>query len=91
MGHQALTRVTPLRSVVMQARAINSWSGPSRLKRISAPTIVLHGEANRVVPLENGRRLASFIRNAQLVPLSGVGHLIPWEAEDAVVRVLDSE
>jgi pimeloyl-ACP methyl ester carboxylesterase len=91
MGHQALTRVTPLRGVFMQARALNAWSGPKRLRRISAPTTVLHGEVDRVVPIENGRRLARLIPGAQLVPLPGVGHLVPWEAEDALVRILGAE
>lgn len=89
MGRQALARITPVRSVLAQARAIYAWSGPGRLSRISAPTTVLHGEADKVVPLENARRLAASIEGARLVCLPGVGHLVPWEAEDAVVSALD--
>lgn len=91
MGHQALTRITPMRGVFHQGRAINAWSGPHRLRRISAPTVVLHGAEDRVIPLENGRRIARLIPTARLVPLPGVGHLVPWEAEDASVRALEPD
>jgi pimeloyl-ACP methyl ester carboxylesterase len=89
MGRQALERITPMWSVVAQARAIYAWSGPNRLSQISAPTTVLHGEADRVVPIENARKLVALIKGAQLVSLPGVGHLVPWEGEDALVSALD--
>ena len=35
---------------------------------------MLHGEADHVVPLEAGRRLAAAIPGARLVVLPGAGH-----------------
>lgn len=88
MGHQALARTTPWRSTMMQARAIHAWRGARRLAAISAPTVVVHGAADRVIVPENGRKLARFIPGATLHELPDVGHLLPWEAEDEVTRLI---
>lgn len=88
MVAQTLIRATSRRGAVMQARAIQAWRQPHRLASISAPTVVVHGAAERIIPVENARRLSRLIPDAKLVELPGVGHLIPWEAEDALVDIL---
>lgn len=45
--------------------------------RIAAPTLVLHGTADPLFPLEHGRALARLIPGARLVELPGVGHQQP--------------
>jgi pimeloyl-ACP methyl ester carboxylesterase len=42
---------------------------------IHAPTLVLHGEADRIVPVADGRRFATGIPGARLITYPGVGHL----------------
>ncbi|WP_232666947.1 alpha/beta fold hydrolase [Pseudonocardia sp. TRM90224] len=49
----------------------------ARLSRITAPTMVLHGTADPMFPIEHGRALAAEIPGARLVPLPGVGHQQP--------------
>ena len=49
------------------------------MERIEAPTLVLHGDADVVVPVENGRMLASRLPNARYVELPGRGHNLPLE------------
>ncbi|MFN2258978.1 MAG: alpha/beta fold hydrolase [Parasphingopyxis sp.] len=44
------------------------------LARIAAPTLILWGEEDRLIPLEQASRLASAIPNARLVTYPGVGH-----------------
>ncbi len=46
------------------------------------PTLVIHGDADRLLPVDNGRALARLIPDARYVELPGVGHLVPWEAPD---------
>ena len=46
-----------------------------RLGEIRAPTLVIHGDRDPLVPLENGRRLAAGIPGAQLTVYEGVGHI----------------
>ena len=50
-------------------------NGPP-VEQIDAPTLVLHGDADRIVPVENGRALARRISGARLVELRGRGHVI---------------
>ncbi len=48
-----------------------------RLGEIKAPTLVLHGAVDRLIPVENGRDVAQRIPGAQLVELELWGHDIP--------------
>src|SRR4051794_36338099 len=47
----------------------------SRLGRIDAPALVVHGEDDRVVPVENARLIASRLPHGRLHLLPGAGHL----------------
>jgi pimeloyl-ACP methyl ester carboxylesterase len=52
------------------------------LSSITAPTLVVHGSADPMFPLEHGEALAEEIPNATLVTLDGAGHGIArtdWE------------
>ena len=50
-----------------------------RLARIAAPTLVVHGRHDRMVPVGNGERLAERIPGARLRVLEDSGHLYPTE------------
>lgn len=54
-----------------------------RLARITAPTLVVHGEQDRIVPVDNGRLLARGIARARLVTLSGGAHAFLTDVPDA--------
>lgn len=49
----------------------------ARLKRISAPTLVIHGVDDPLVPLEAGRDTARSIPGARLMAIEGMGHDLP--------------
>jgi pimeloyl-ACP methyl ester carboxylesterase len=49
------------------------------VERIDAPALVLHGDEDLIVPVENGRMLASRLSNARYVELPGRGHNLPLE------------
>lgn len=59
----------------------------SRLPRISAPTLVLHGELDSLCPLGNARLLAQLIGDAELAVVPGAGHayLLECPAESAAL------
>jgi pimeloyl-ACP methyl ester carboxylesterase len=62
-----------------------------RLGSIEAPTLVVHGEADRMVAPANGRLLADAIPSAELLMLPGAGHLYPTDepaADQAIARFL---
>jgi pimeloyl-ACP methyl ester carboxylesterase len=49
----------------------------AKLKAITAPTVVLHGEDDPLVPVEGGRDTAANIPGAELRVISGMGHDLP--------------
>ena len=51
----------------------------SPIEQIAVPTLVVHGDQDRVVPLSNGRGIASRIPGAELVVVPGVGHYVMLE------------
>jgi pimeloyl-ACP methyl ester carboxylesterase len=65
-----------------QLAAALSHDAHDRLARIAAPTLVVHGQEDVMVPPANGRLLASLIP-AQLLELGGAAHLYPTDEPDA--------
>ncbi len=66
------------RGIARQTLAI--MASPSRvplLGRIEAPTLVIHGDADPLVPVAAGRELAQRIAGAQLEVVPGMGHDLP--------------
>ncbi|MFC0681248.1 alpha/beta fold hydrolase [Lysobacter korlensis] len=53
------------------------WPLGARLETITAPTLVMHGTADPLLPLPHGAALARAIPGAQFVPLEGMGHEQP--------------
>lgn len=82
----ALALPTPPASFVRQMQAILASDRSARLAEIAAPTLVLHGTEDPLVPHPNGEVLARGIRGARLVTLPGCGHLPMWECPDALAR-----
>ena len=48
-----------------------------RLKAVKAPTLVIHGLDDPLVPVEGGRDTAAHIPGAQLLEIPGMGHDLP--------------
>jgi pimeloyl-ACP methyl ester carboxylesterase len=72
-----------------QAKAIAS--SPSRevaLGSLRVPTLVVHGDADRLVPLERGRATAAAIPGARLEILEGMGHDYPPQYWDRLVELI---
>ena len=50
-----------------------------RLKAVTAPTLVIHGEDDPLVPVEGGKDTAAAIPGAKLLTIPGMGHDLPVE------------
>lgn len=73
-----------------QWEAMQAFDAYDRLPAIHVPTLVLHGTEDRLIDPENASVLAARIPGAELVLLSGAGHLYHSErAEEADDAVLD--
>jgi pimeloyl-ACP methyl ester carboxylesterase len=57
-------------------------------RRISAPTVVIHGRADKLMRPFGGRVVARAIDGARLVLIDGMGHDLPKQLWDRVIREL---
>lgn len=58
------------------------------VERIDVPALVVHGDEDLIVPVENGRMLAARLPNARYVELPGRGHNVPVEDPDTFNRLV---
>ena len=57
-----------------------------RLSQITAPTLVIHGDCDPLIPYPNGQYLGAHIQGARLITHNRVGHLPMIEAADEYNR-----
>jgi pimeloyl-ACP methyl ester carboxylesterase len=57
---------------------------PRWLHRLTMPTLILWGDADRLIPVEQAARWGKLIPGAEVKTLPGVGHLIFDESREAV-------
>jgi pimeloyl-ACP methyl ester carboxylesterase len=73
-----------------QLQGILAWEAYTRLSQITVPTLVIHGETDRLVPAGNGKLIAERIPGAKLVMLPGASHIFTTDQPDLAQRaVLD--
>jgi 3-oxoadipate enol-lactonase len=73
-----------------QLQAVLAFESYSRLDRITAPTLVIHGKSDALVPPANGELIASRIPAARLVLLDHASHLfLTDQTEAAHEAILD--
>jgi pimeloyl-ACP methyl ester carboxylesterase len=82
-GHDAGSSARQLAAILA------SGNRTAELRRITAPTVVIHGTADRLVGPSGGRATARAIPGARLVTIEGMGHDLPrgaWpQILDAIV------
>jgi 3-oxoadipate enol-lactonase len=71
-----------------QLQGIMMWEAYSRIGKIAAPTLVLHGDADQLVPTGNGKLIAERIPNAKFVTISKAGHVFPTDQPEATRQAL---
>jgi len=70
---------------------VPTWGEDFRkdLTRIDVPTLVVHGDEDRIVPFSAaGQRTAKLVKGAELVVVQGGPHCIPWTHADMVNEAL---
>jgi pimeloyl-ACP methyl ester carboxylesterase len=80
--HRPMARDAYLR----QLDACRAHDVSDRLDRIRAPTLVIHGDVDPLVRVENGRLLAERIPGATLIVYPGTGHIPEVERADEFNR-----
>ena len=78
-----------------QLQGIFGWEAYTRIAQITAPTLVIHGEADRLVPAANSRLIAEKIPGAKLVLIPNASHIFetdqPAAAHQAILEFLSAQ
>jgi len=72
------------------AAALTNGDRREALKRIKAPTVVIHGVDDPLVPIEAGRDTAANIAGAKLIEIPGMGHDLPAALYSRIADAIES-
>lgn len=89
----ALSRAPARRGYILELisrRDDRTEATTARLSAIAVPTLILHGEADAVVPASGGRKFHGAIPGSELVLYPEVGHLPQEEIPDQSVADLEA-
>ena len=78
---QASWNLAVTASATAAVACISTWTTDFRadLPKIDVPVLVLHGDADQVLPLDKtSKRLPGLIKDVQLTVIEGGPHAIPW-------------
>ncbi len=86
----AMASALPARqqTVQLQTQALYGHDTQARLAEIAAPTLVVHGTEDKMIPVANGELIASLIPGADLEILDGIGHMFWWERPEHSAELL---
>jgi len=79
---QLETPLQPEHAFLAQLQAIRSFSRCDRLAQLQAPTLILTGSEDVLVPARNARILEERIPHAELIEITGAGHALHAECRD---------
>jgi pimeloyl-ACP methyl ester carboxylesterase len=79
--------INPAGSLRQLAAIVASGDRTEQLRTITAPTLVIHGTKDKLVPPSGGRATARAIPGARLLTIEGMGHDLPRAAWP---RILDA-
>ncbi|MEJ7787082.1 MAG: alpha/beta fold hydrolase [Solirubrobacteraceae bacterium] len=74
--------------IMRQMQAIAQHDTSVRLGEIEAPTLVIHGTDDRMLPYANGEAIARMIPGARLETLEGVGHMFWTEQPERSAQLV---
>ena len=78
----------PAGSARQLAAILKSGDRTAELRRIAAPTLVVHGDRDRMVHPSGGRATAAAIPGARLETIAGLGHDLPAGALERLVALI---
>jgi 3-oxoadipate enol-lactonase len=71
-----------------QLQAIMAWDAYSRLPEITAPTLVVHGAGDRLVPPKNAELITAQIPGAKLVMIPNASHIFTTDQTETAHRII---
>jgi pimeloyl-ACP methyl ester carboxylesterase len=89
-----LAAPTPWETISRHFVAMQAFDTYERLPQVQAPTLIIHGDKDLLMPVENAEVLQKRINGSQALILPGVAHMFFWEKPEesagAIVEFLAS-
>lgn len=88
---RASWNVASLSSPIAAVQCVTAWGEDFRedVKSIDVPTLVVHGTADRIVPIDaSANRMPELIRDCKLVTVEGAPHGLSWTHAEEANRAL---
>jgi len=79
---------TPPHSLICQWNVLMSFDSYDRLPQIKAPTLVICGAKDLLIPAKNSKILASRIPGAELAIIENAGHAFVIDSSDESIRIV---
>jgi len=79
---------SPAATNLMHLMAVLRHSTHRRLRSLKIPTVIISGDVDAIIPVENAHALGQLIPDARLVILPGAGHVFPLEQPQQTVQAL---
>lgn len=86
----AARRAVAVPVIMAQMQACMAHDTHERLGGLNAPTLVIHGTEDQMIPVANGHLIADLLPDSQLEILDGVGHLFFWERAEHAAELIGS-
>lgn len=86
--HAAAAPVPPA-TALADWRACDAFDRRERLGELALPVLVVHGDADRLTPPRFQEWLEQAIPGTSRAVVPGAGHMLPWEAPEALVAAVD--
>jgi 3-oxoadipate enol-lactonase len=84
-----LDRPTTYETIEAHANACYAfYAAGCEAERIEVPALVVHGDEDLIVPVENGRMLAARLPNVKYIELAGRGHNLMLEDPELFARLV---
>lgn len=78
----------PVEVIMRQMQAIAGHDTSARLSGVGAPTLVVHGTLDELLPVQNGHMIAGLIPDSRLEIYDGVGHMFFLEQPERTAELL---
>lgn len=89
-GHAGRIKPPSMMGYMGQLVAMLGWTSAPFLPFLQAPTLILMGDDDQIVPLANGTILKALIPNAEMTIIKGGGHLfLINQAEETMALIRD--
>lgn len=78
----------PVHVIMEQMRAIVGHDTSARLPGLRAPTLVVHGTLDQMIPVQNGHMIAGLVPDSRLEILEGIGHMYFLEEPERTAELV---